>query len=287
MSNASSLSWFVAAVTGVLVAAPGMADEEPMYRAQKDSAEVIPLERAFAHNDYWHSRPLFDALDRGFAFVEADVFRVGDDMLVGHAEGELAPNLTLEGLYLDPLLERVREHGQVHPDGPETFWLMLDLKSPGEYTWPVLHETLAEYEEMLAVVRDGTLNAGPVRVVISGDRPIGMMREEETLYAGVDGRLTDLDSDDPPYFMPWISGHWFRHFDWDGQGAMPAGEREKLADIVEQVHESGRMLRFWATPEDPDLWTVLLEHDVDMLNTDHLDRLQEFLLEADATLTGD
>jgi len=107
-----------------------------------------------------------------------------------------------------------------------------------------------------------------------------MMREEETLYAGVDGRLTDLDSDDPPHFMPWISDHWFRHFDWDGQGAMPPNEREKLADIVEQVHDQGRMLRFWATPENPDLWAVLLEHDVDMLNTDHLDRLQEFLLEA-------
>lgn len=280
MHDAPRICLFLAAVAGVLAAGTGLADEEPMYRAQRDPSDVVPLERAFAHNDYWHPRPLFDALDRGFVFVEADIFRVGEDLLVGHSEDELAPNLTLEGLYLDPLLVRVREHGQVYPDGPDTFWLMIDIKSPGDYTWPVLHKTLAEYEEMLTVVRDGTVQPGPVRVVISGDRPVEMMREEETLYAGVDGRLTDLDSDDPPHFMPWISDHWFRHFDWDGQGAMPAAEREQLADIVEQVHQAGRMLRFWATPEEPDLWAVLLEHNVDMLNTDHLHRLQEFLLEA-------
>ncbi len=273
--------WFTAAVAGSLIALAGAADEEPMYRAQKDPAAVIPLERAFAHNDYWHPRPLFDALHRGFLFVEADIFRVDDDLLVGHSPDELAPNLTLEGLYLDPLLERVREHGRVYPEGPETFWLMIDIKSPGDYTWPLLHETLAEYEEMLTVVRDGTLEPGPVRVVISGDRPVEMMREDEVLYAGVDGRLTDLDSDDPPHFMPWISGHWFRHFRWNGHEEMPEEEREKLADIVEQVHARGRMLRFWATPENPNLWEVLLEHDVDMLNTDHLDRLQAFLLEAE------
>src|SRR5438552_11057245 len=36
------------------------------------SAEPIRLERAHAHNDYDHQRPLFEALENGFKSVEAD-----------------------------------------------------------------------------------------------------------------------------------------------------------------------------------------------------------------------
>ena len=40
------------------------------------AAEPTPLIRAHAHNDYEHTRPLFDALDHGFGSVEADVHLV-------------------------------------------------------------------------------------------------------------------------------------------------------------------------------------------------------------------
>ena len=33
-----------------------------------------PLGQAHAHNDYYHKRPLLDALSHGFCSVEADVF---------------------------------------------------------------------------------------------------------------------------------------------------------------------------------------------------------------------
>ena len=32
-----------------------------------------PLEKAFAHNDYEHERPLYDALQNGFTNIEADI----------------------------------------------------------------------------------------------------------------------------------------------------------------------------------------------------------------------
>ena len=73
-----------------------------------EDAPVVPLRQAHAHNDYAHSRPLLDALDHGFCSVEADVFLVKDKLLVGHTFLELKPNRTLESLYLDPLLERVK-----------------------------------------------------------------------------------------------------------------------------------------------------------------------------------
>lgn len=44
--------------------------------------DVQPLERAHAHNDYEHDRPLLDALDHGFTSVEADVWLVDGDRAV-------------------------------------------------------------------------------------------------------------------------------------------------------------------------------------------------------------
>ena len=64
---------------------------------------------------------------------------------------------------------------------------------------------------------------------------------------------------------------------------MPAKERQKLKMIVETAHKKGRRIRFWATPDKPSparqtLWQELLASDVDLINTDDLQGLQQFLL---------
>ncbi len=69
---------------------------------------VVPLPHAHAHNDYAHRRPLLDALAHGFTSVEADVFLVKGELLVGHTWLDLRPGRTLEKLYLAPLARRVK-----------------------------------------------------------------------------------------------------------------------------------------------------------------------------------
>jgi len=249
---------------------------------QRMQDEVVPLRRTHAHNDYYHPQPLVDALNHGFCSVEADIFLVEGELLVAHTVRELDSDKTLQSLYLDPLRERIEANGgRVYRDHAETLVLLIDIKSDGNEMWPVLHEVLAKYADILTVVEDGQLKPGPVHAIISGSRPIALMAREEVLYAGVDGRMNDLDGDWPAYFMPLVSDHWFRHFRWRGQGPMPEEERDKLQSMVEKAHEKGYMVRFWATPEEPALWRVLVEHDVDMINTDHLTRLRDFLLEED------
>ena len=83
------------------------------------AAEPVPLVRAHAHNDYEHTRPLLDALDHGFASVEADIHLVDGQLLVAHDRKSVKPERTLEALYLDPLRERVRKNGgRVYRGGP-------------------------------------------------------------------------------------------------------------------------------------------------------------------------
>src|SRR5687768_10216898 len=100
--------------------------------------EPTPLFNAFAHNDYAHARPLFDALEHGFAGVEADVFFVDGQLLVGHDEKELRPERTLASLYLDPLKKHLAKNGGRVYRGRPGFWLMIDVKSDAGLTYAAL-----------------------------------------------------------------------------------------------------------------------------------------------------
>src|SRR5207244_7981145 len=97
----------------------------PAATGKQQRSRVVPLPQAHAHNDYEHKRPLQDALDHGFCSVEADVFLVDGQMLVGHDRKDLRPGRTLEKLYLEPLRERVRLNGgRVYSKGPTVFLLI-------------------------------------------------------------------------------------------------------------------------------------------------------------------
>jgi len=246
--------------------------------AEAPAEAVKPLPEAHAHNDYHHPRPLLDALARGFTSVEADIFLAGGKLLVGHGLGELRPERTLEALYLKPLLKLVRKNGgRVYPGGP-AFTLLIDIKSDGEKTFDALEAVLQEYEEMLTTVRDGRADVKAVTVILSGNRARDRIAACKVRHAGIDGRLSDLDSKLPSHLLPLISDRWTSHFRWRGIGPLPEEERGKLEEIVRKAHARGRRLRFWATPERPALWKELRRAGVDLINTDDLDGLREFLL---------
>jgi hypothetical protein len=244
-----------------------------------DLRPVVPLRNAHAHNDYEHKRPLFDALDHGFCSVEADIFLKGDQLLVGHSALSLKPERTLARLYLDPLRERVQANGgRVYRDGPVVY-LLIDVKTEANPTYVALDKVLARYADFLSVVRHDKLKAKAVTVVVSGNRASDLIAAQEVRYAGIDGRLTDLDSTAPAHLMPWISDRWTKEFRWGGDGPMPAEERAKLVQFVEKAHQRGRLMRFWATPERAEVWKELRTAGVDLINTDRLAELRRFLLD--------
>jgi glycerophosphoryl diester phosphodiesterase len=237
-----------------------------------------PLPRAHAHNDYRHQRPLLEALAHGFCSVEADVFLVGDRLLVAHGWHELDPEKRLTTLYLDPLLKRVEANGgRVYRHGPP-FTLLIDVKSDAQSTYARLHRVLADYAAMLTVVDNGNARPGAVTVVISGNRAAETLRKQRVRYAGLDGRLGDLESDVPDHLMPLISDRWSSHFRWRGRGPISPAERQKLRAIVAKAHAQGRRVRFWATPEREAVWRELAAAGVDLINTDDLAGLRRFLL---------
>ncbi|MCI3245044.1 phosphatidylinositol-specific phospholipase C/glycerophosphodiester phosphodiesterase family protein [Streptomyces spinosisporus] len=243
-----------------------------------------PLWRAHAHNDYEHPRPLFDALDHRFGSVEADIFLVGDQLLIGHTADDLDPTRTLESLYLDPLARIVRaNHGSVYRGDRRPLQLLIDIKTEGSSTYLELDRHLRRYRHLFTTYAHGRVYPGAITNVISGDRAARTPMEAQTVRrAFYDGRLTDLGTAAPASFVPLISDNWQLNFTWLGEGAFPDAERQKLRDIIGQAHGRGQKVRFWNTPDlagpaRDALWSELLAADVDYVNTDDLAGLEAFL----------
>lgn len=248
--------------------------------SESSQAQVTPLPRAHAHNDYEHEHPLHDALDHGFCSIEVDIHLVDGALLVAHDREDVVPGRTLQSLYLTPLRDRIRSNeGRVYPEGPPVR-LLIDVKSAAEPTYRVLRRVLRSYADILTVFADPHRDDGPVTAVISGNRARALMKSEAIRYAAYDGRLEDLEVNPSPSatFIPLVSSHWGQITSWQGEGPMPDADRARLRSVVAQAHEQGRVLRFWATGDRPAVWTELLEAGVDVLNADDLSLLQQFLL---------
>jgi hypothetical protein len=255
-----------------------------LFASADPPQRVVPLPQAHAHNDYLHDPPLLQALAHGFTSVEADVFLVGDKLCVAHESEQITPDRTLQSLYLDPLRRRVHQNGGcVYREGTR-FLLLIDLKTAAEPTYRRLHEVLAQYGDLLTTFGPEGRKEGAVLAIISGNRPLELMRSQAVRYGGYDGRLSDLGSELDAGLMPMISDQWPKVTPWKGDGAMPAEARQRLQDIVRKAHAQGRLVRFWLTPDTPSqqraaVWRELLAAGVDLINTDDLKGLQEFLLE--------
>ncbi|MFF5076389.1 phosphatidylinositol-specific phospholipase C/glycerophosphodiester phosphodiesterase family protein [Actinoplanes sp. NPDC000266] len=266
----------VAAVCALLTLAPAAAQAG-------DRHTVRPLPRAHAHNDYEHERPLADALSHGFTSVEADIYLVGGELLVGHDPEDVVPGRTLQSLYLDPLLRRVRaNHGHVYRGSDRSVQLLVDIKNTGAATYTELDRVLRRYRSILTTYTNGRVFDDAVTVVVSGDRPRDLMAAQRVRYAFYDGRAADLNTGAPASFIPLISDNWTNLFTWQGAGPIPAAERAKLRQFVRDAHANRQRVRFWATPDvaGPQreaVWRELVAADVDHINTDDLAGLEAFL----------
>ncbi|MEO7447385.1 MAG: phosphatidylinositol-specific phospholipase C/glycerophosphodiester phosphodiesterase family protein [Humibacillus sp.] len=267
------------------VASPAAQAPATSVVTQAPRSSVQPLERAHAHNDYEHDRPLLDALDHGFTSAEADVWLVDGELYLGHDGPDL--NRTLRAEYLAPLAQRFRENGgAIHPQWRADFRLLVDVKSNGPAAWPVIEKQLAAYPELFSAYRQGRVHERAVTAVISGNRDLPAMQAATTRFSFYDGRMSDLGGPLSASLVPLISDNWTKFFTWQGVGEMPAAERARLREIVATAHANGQQVRFWATPDlalpnREAVWRELVAADVDVLNTDDLAGLQGFLLTED------
>ena len=241
------------------------------------SAQVIALPHAYAHNDYWHKRPLFDALDNGFTHIETDVYLRHSKLMVAHLPLLLRNKHTIEGLYLQPLLARltsINEHDQTALD---TIMLMIDIKSKGEKTYTALRKLLDNYKSILSTCENGKVVIRNLTLVLTGHRPLQLLASEESRFVFADEDLRKINTSQQQNQMYSTASCKYSHLiKWRGRGLISAFEKERLKALVYGAHLFGIKVRLWGSPENEVVWHFLQDCGVDLINTDKLVALKQF-----------
>ena len=232
-----------------------------------------------SHNDYAQERPLFAALENGFLSIEADVYLVGGELLVGHNPTDLKPDRSLRSMYLDPLKTWSQGVGEGKLK-PGSIQLMVDIKQDAEGCYRLLLEQLRSYKNLIAILDNGILIGGPVRVVLSGSRPFEAVSRDQARLVGLDGKLEHISGAKPAFTaleMPMISAAWSEVCGWDGKEPVSEADQAKLRSFIQLCHKHGRTARLWGGPDRPEVWRELRKLDMDWVNTDFLAKAGETL----------
>jgi len=239
------------------------------------------LPNAYAHNDYCHKRPLLDALENGFTYVEADIYLRNDRLIVAHILPCFKKKRTLEALYLKPLLDYVQSNARDKEENkinecPLT--LMIDIKSDADKTYKALLSMLEKYEPILSCYEDGCTTLRNVTIILTGHKPYDLVKDTNRRFVFMDEDLKKAGTDSSTNLYPIASCKYSHLLKWKGKGVIPEIELQRLEYYVTEAHKNGRKVRLWASPENKVVWSELLKCNVDLINTDKLRRLRKFLL---------
>ncbi len=240
-------------------------------------AQPTALPKAFAHNDYRHKHPFYDAFQQGFTYLESDIYLRQGRLLVSHSLPFFKGKRTLERLYLQPLQAYFDGRQNTTPTAMDTLVLMIDVKSGGERTFAALKAVLEKYAPLLSSWENGTMIKRQLTIVLSGHRPLSVLRNAQTRFFFVDENLPQVNEDEGFNSMyAMASCKYSKVLKWKGKGCMPEKERKGLCALVSKAHLFGKKVRLWASPENEAVWKELLNCGVDLINTDRLEAFRRF-----------
>ncbi len=255
------------------------------YSTENAPSTVYSLRRGCSHNDYWQNPPLFKALNLGYIYIEADILLIKDRLVVAHRR-PLFPKKAkdLEELYLKPLFEIYQKQGYFYKDHSSPIFLMIDIKTEAETTYAKLLEMIQPYKSMLTSFVNGVEVPGGITLIITGNRPIETIAAESERWAAIDGRPIDLGKGYPLNLMPMVSEKYSTILGWTTTfGTKSPRNILKVQDFVSKVQSEGRLTRLWKIPEKVEAWNWLTYHGIDLLNTDNLPKLHDYLRSAQST----
>ncbi|CAM1508519.1 Fc.00g053670.m01.CDS01 [Cosmosporella sp. VM-42] len=269
-------------------------DEERLARqtgAQSNLGleSTVPIS-CHSHNDYWREAPLQSALRTGCIGIEADVWPYRGELYVAHDRGSMTSNHTLSNMYLDPIFEILQGKSSLPGIGmsfqgvydlvPEqTLVLLVDLKTDPSISWPILIEKLQPFREQgwLSHVTNNKLLVRPITIVTTGAISIEMVENANPWHdIFFDAPLAKLDGGIYNSTNSYYASVSFRKsIGRVGSEGLRQSQLFKLRDQIEKAHSRGLKVRYWSLPAWPthkrdQLWKVLFEEGLDILNIDDL-----------------
>ncbi len=223
---------------------------------------------AHAHNDYMHPIPFHTAFDAGFGSIEADVYPVNGTLLVAHNKKDVEPERTLTALYIEPLLIELSK------DSSRKLKLLIDVKEKYAVALQLL---LKEIEPLKKYLYSPEQKVNPITVLISGERPPPAEYKNYPDYIFFDDDLRSKHNEEEWKRVGQVSLSFERYSDWKGVNRPEDKDKRLLQTIVDSVHDAGKKIRFWAAPDTKDSWKLQKKLGVDLIGTDEIDELAEFL----------
>lgn len=239
-----------------------------------DSCNTATLLPAYAHNDYRNRRPLHDALELGYRGVEADVFRVGTELVVGHDRGALRGAGTLSQLYLAPLRDRLHTCGYVLTDSTPLF-LNLELKEADPVAFQYLLDQLRAFEELFASPQ--TSNPA-VQVTLVGwwPRPDSVAWPDYLRVQLAVEQLEHIPVIDGAR-VGFVSVDYEKFLRWRGVRDSASVAQKTITAARELARTLRKPLRVHHVPADLSVYSWLLWQGVTLIGTTELQRSRTIL----------
>nr|WP_294950047.1 alkaline phosphatase [uncultured Mucilaginibacter sp.] len=237
--------------------------------SQTIKAQIKPytVANAHSHNDYKNSIPFYRAYEKGFGSIEADVYAVNGRLMVAHDKKEITESRSLQKLYLAPLAEKLK----IAPN--RKLRLLIEIKQDYKAVLPLVIEELKPFAQYIS----SSGHPGNLSIVMTGAVP------PATEMPNYPDWLT-FDVDHLNGFTPqqWqkiglVSFPLGRYVRWNGKGVLNNKEKAKITAVVDSVHQSGKMIRFWESPDTKSSWLALMRLGVDVIGTDAIEQLGDFL----------
>ena len=77
--------------------------------------------------------------------------------------------------------------------------------------------------------------------------------------------------------ISFISTSFKTASEWDGNGPLSETDKQKIFSLRDAVHGNGKKLRFWGAPDNATAWSIWIDLKIDILGTDNVEDLAEFL----------
>lgn len=218
-----------------------------------------------SHNDYCRRAPFWQAYAQQVYSIEADVFLHDGQLLVGHDVEDLSPELTFEGMYVEPLVTLYKRNGgRAWKDSDEPIQLMVELKSETESTLRAVTALLDRYPEVF----DTAVNPDAVRIAVTGRVPAPEEFGNYPAYVLFDGEWDRNYTPAQLERIALVSANFQDYSQWNGKGSIIPVELAEIERIIERAHAWGKPVRFWGAPEGTTVYYTFYDLGIDYLNTD-------------------
>ena len=225
---------------------------------------------AHSHNDYEKTSPFWEAYKNKFGSIEADIWLDNGELIVAHDREQVKKRFTLDSLYLKPLQQSIQSNkGFAYADPKRQLQLMIDLKTEGISTLKVLVDKLSNYPALT--------NCPTLKISISGSRPPADDYAKYPSWIFFDGELQKYYAKDMLEKIYMMSDNFANYSSWKGEGEIPQNDRMRLQNMIENVHNLGKKIRFWNAPDNLKSWKTFISLGVDYINTDHISELTAFV----------